>query len=69
MLSPLVHEMKLNSLRTKECNSSKSTNCKTGSTRNEKIYAYFSKPSSKSAWHTHMAVELVKELTTSIITS
>jgi hypothetical protein len=29
MLSPLVHEMKLNSLRTKECNLSKSTNCKT----------------------------------------
>jgi hypothetical protein len=35
-LSPLLNEMKLNSLRTKECNSSKSMNCRTGSTRNEK---------------------------------
>jgi hypothetical protein len=49
MLSPLVHEMKLNSLCTKECNSSKSMNCKIGWMRNKRICAYFSKPSSKSA--------------------
>jgi hypothetical protein len=69
MLSPLVHEMKLNSLWTKECNSSKSTNYKTGLTRNEKICAYFSKPSSKSVRHAHMAEELEKELATSIVAS
>jgi hypothetical protein len=48
-----------------ECNSSKSTNCKTGSMRNKKICAYFSKPSSKSAWHAHTVEELEKELATS----
>jgi hypothetical protein len=69
MLSPLLHAMKLKSLRTKKCNSSKSMNYKIGSTRNEKIYAYFSKPSSKSARHAHTAEELEKELVTSIVAS
>jgi hypothetical protein len=68
-LSSLLHGMKFNSLRTKECNSSKSVNCRTGSTRNEKICAYFSKPSSISARHAHMAEELERELVTSIIAS
>jgi hypothetical protein len=67
--SSLLHEMRLNSLRTRECNSSKSVNCRTGSTRNEKICAYFNKPSSMSAWHVHMAKELERELATSIVAS
>jgi hypothetical protein len=46
--SPMLHGMKLSSLWTKECNSSKSMNYRTGSTRNEKICAYFSKPLSTS---------------------
>jgi hypothetical protein len=46
--SSLLSRMRLNSLRIKECNSRKSASCRIGSTRNEKIYAYFSKPSSKS---------------------
>jgi hypothetical protein len=54
----LLHGMRLNSLWTRECNSSKSANCRTGSTRNEKICAYFNKPSSMSARHAHMAEEL-----------
>jgi hypothetical protein len=61
--------MRLNSLRIKECSSSKSMSCRIGLTRNEKTYVYFSKPSSKSAWHAHMAEELKRELTTSIIAS
>jgi hypothetical protein len=61
--------MRFNSLRTEECNSSKSTNCRTGSTRNEKIYAYFNKPSSMSAWHAHTVEELERELAASIIAS
>jgi hypothetical protein len=44
-------------------------NCRTGSTRNEKICAYFSKPSSKSVRHVHTAEELEKELATSIVAS
>jgi hypothetical protein len=44
-------------------------NYRTGSTRNEKIYTYFNKPSSTSAWHAHMAEELKRELATSIIAS
>jgi hypothetical protein len=51
--SSLLHGMRLNSLWTKECNLSKSTNCRTGSTRNKKICAYFNKPSSMSAAHAH----------------
>jgi hypothetical protein len=35
--------------------------------RNEKIYAYFNKPSSTSVRHAHMAEELERELMTSII--
>jgi hypothetical protein len=45
--------MRLNSLRIKECNSSKSMSCRIGSMRNEKIYAYFNKPSSMSARPAH----------------
>jgi hypothetical protein len=67
--SSLLHEMKLNSLQTKECNSSKSVNCRTGSTRNEKIYTYFNKPSSMSTRHAHTAKELERELVTSIVAS
>jgi hypothetical protein len=61
--------MRLNSLQTKECSSSKSVSCRIGSTRNEKTYVYFSEPLSKSARHTHMAEELQRELTTSIVAS
>jgi hypothetical protein len=61
--------MRLNSLRIKECNSSKSTSCRIGSTRNEKIYTYFNKPLSMSTRPTHMAEELERELATSIIAS
>jgi hypothetical protein len=61
--------MRLNSLRIKECSSSKSTSCRIGSTRNEKTYVYYNEPSSKSTWHEHMAEELEKELMTSIIAS
>jgi hypothetical protein len=60
---------RLNSLRIKECSSSKSASCRTGSTRNEKTYPYFNKPSSMNVRHTHMAVELEKELMMSIIAS
>jgi hypothetical protein len=67
--SSLLHGMRLNSLRTKECNSSKSANCRIGSTRNEKIYAYFNKPSSMSTRHMHTVEELERELMTSIIAS
>jgi hypothetical protein len=38
-------------------------------TRNEKIYAYFNKLSSISAWHAHTVEELERELATSIIAS
>jgi hypothetical protein len=69
MLSLLLHKMNLNSLRTKECNLSKSMNCKTGLMRNEKICSYFSKPSSKSTRHAHTAEELEKELVMSIVAS
>jgi hypothetical protein len=68
-VEPLLHEMKLNSLRTKECNSSKSMNYRTGLMRNKKICAYFNKPSSMSARHAHTTEELEKELTTSIVAS
>jgi hypothetical protein len=61
--------MRLNSLWIKECNSSKSANCRTGLMRNEKIYAYFNKPSSMSARHAHTAEELERELVMSIDTS
>jgi hypothetical protein len=61
--------MRLNSLRIKECSSSKSASCRIGSTRNEKTYVYFSEPSSKSAWRAHMAEELERELTTLIVAS
>jgi hypothetical protein len=37
--------------------------------RNEKTCVYYNEPSSKSAWHAHMAEELEKELATSIIAS
>jgi hypothetical protein len=60
-LSSLLSGMRLNSLRIKECSSSKSASFRIGSTRNEKTYVYFSKPSSKSAWHMHMAEELKRE--------
>jgi hypothetical protein len=56
--------MRLNSLWIKECSSSKSVSCRIGSTRNEKTYVYYSEPSSKSAWHAHMAEELERELVT-----
>jgi hypothetical protein len=68
-VKPLLHGMKLNSLQTKECNSSKSANYRTGSTRDEKTCAYFNKPSSTSTRHAHMAEELKRELTTSIVAS
>jgi hypothetical protein len=61
--------MRLNSLQTKECNLRKSVNCRIGSTKNEKIYAYFNKPSSTSAWHVHTAEEQERELVTSIVAS
>jgi hypothetical protein len=61
--------MRLNSLWTKECNSSKSVSCRTGSTRNEKIYAYFNKPSRMSARSAHTVKKLERELTTSIVAS
>jgi hypothetical protein len=48
---------------------SKSASCRTGSMRNEKICAYFNKPSSMSAWPTHTAKELGRELVTSIVAS
>jgi hypothetical protein len=41
----------------------------TGSTRNEKICTYISKPSSKSVRHAHTTEELEKELATSIVAS
>jgi hypothetical protein len=68
-VEPLLHGMRLNSLWTKECNSSKSVNYRIGSTRNEKIYAYFNKPSSTSVRHAHMVEELERELAMSIIAS
>jgi hypothetical protein len=37
--------------------------------RNTKIYTYFNKPSSTSVRHVHMAEELERELTTSIVAS
>jgi hypothetical protein len=37
--------------------------------RNEKICAYFSKPSSGSTWRTHVADELERELATSVVAS
>jgi hypothetical protein len=37
--------------------------------RNERICAYFNKPSSMSARHVHTAEELKRELATSIVTS
>jgi hypothetical protein len=61
--------MRLNSLWTKECNSSKSMNCRTGSMRNERICAYFNKPSSMSVRHAHTVEELEEELVTSIVAS
>jgi hypothetical protein len=61
--------MRLNSLWIKECILSKSVSCRIGSMRNEKTYVYFSKPSSKSARHAHMAEDLERELATSIIAS
>jgi hypothetical protein len=61
--------MRLNSLQIKECSSSKSVSCRIGSTRNEKTYAYFSKPSSKSARHAHTAEELKRELATLTVAS
>jgi hypothetical protein len=57
----LLNGMRLNSLRIKECSSSKSMSCRTGSMRNEIIYAYFSKPSSKSARRMHTMEELERE--------
>jgi hypothetical protein len=69
MSSFLPSGMRLNSLRIKECSSSKSTSCRTGSTRNEKTYAYSNKPSSMNVRHTDMAGELERELTTSIVAS
>jgi hypothetical protein len=68
-LSSLPSEMRLNSLRIKECSSSKSASCRIGSTRNGKTYVYFSEPLSKSARRAHMAEELERELTTLIIAS
>jgi hypothetical protein len=60
--SSLLNEMRLNSLPIKECSLSKSMSCRIGLTRNEKIYAYFSKSSSKSVWFAHMAEELERDL-------
>jgi hypothetical protein len=40
-----------------------------GLMRNEKTYAYFSKPSSKSARRTHTVEELERELTTLTVAS
>jgi hypothetical protein len=37
--------------------------------RNEKTYAYFSKPSSRSTRRVHVAEELERELTMSIVAS
>jgi hypothetical protein len=67
--SSLPSGMRLNSLRIKQCSSSKSASCRIGSTRNKKTYIYYSEPLSKSAWHVHMAEELEKELSTSIVAS
>jgi hypothetical protein len=53
-------------MRTKEHNLSRSKNYKPCSMRNEKTYAYFSKPSSGSA---HVAEELERESTMSIVAS
>jgi hypothetical protein len=61
--------MRLNSLRIKECSSSKSASCRIGSMRNEKTYVYFSEPSSKNARHAHIVEEHEKELATSIVAS
>jgi hypothetical protein len=69
MSSYLTSRTRLNSLRIKECSSSKSASCRTGSTRNEKTYAYSNKPSSMNIRLTHKAVELKKELVTSIVAS
>jgi hypothetical protein len=63
--SSLPSRMRLNSLRIKECSSSKSASCRIGSTRNEKTCVYYIEPSSKSARHAHM----VEELETSIVAS
>jgi hypothetical protein len=67
--SSLLSGMRLNSLRTKESNSSKSASCRIGSTRNKKIYAYFNKPLSMSTRLAHTAEELERELATLIIAS
>jgi hypothetical protein len=67
--SPLLNEMRLNSLWTKECNLSKSANCRIGSTRNEKICAYFNKPLSISARHAHTAKVPKREPAMSIVAS
>jgi hypothetical protein len=61
--------MRLNSLRAKECTSSKSASCRIGSTRNKKICAYFNKPLSMSVRPMHMAEELERELVMSIVAS
>jgi hypothetical protein len=61
---------KPNSLvQTKEHNLSRFKNCKPSSTKNEKACAYFSRPSSRSARHAHVANGLEREPATSIIAS
>jgi hypothetical protein len=67
MLSLLLHKMNLNSLWTKECNLSKSMNCKTGSTRNEKNLRLLQQTLEQE--HAHTTEELEKELVTSIVAS
>jgi hypothetical protein len=49
-------------VRIKEHNLSRSRNYKPRSTKNEKTCAYFSKPSSRSTWRTHVAEELEREI-------
>jgi hypothetical protein len=40
---------------------SRSKNCKPRSTRNKRTCACFSRPSSRSAWHAHVAEGLERE--------
>jgi hypothetical protein len=56
-------------VQTKEHNLSRSKNYKPCSKKNEKAYAYFSKPLSGSTRRMHVAEELERELATLIVAS
>jgi hypothetical protein len=69
-LSSLTHETKpSSSARPKELNLRRFKNCKPSSTRNKRTCACFTKPSSRSARHAHVAEGLDREPMVSIIAS